>query len=230
MSAFDKKLNQKFRDKFGEFETYIKTKYSVEELSDEVFKRKELIKNRELWKRSKSLRNIYSHGGLDFAYIAPQKLEEFCVAVDRIMYPREALEIGVRENNVYKVTVNEPVNKVISTMLKKNYTRTPVIDSNKKVIGVFSADSFMIWADKKGEIAEDFKSVCIGDVMDYCQLDGNEDITYQFASIQTKEDEIREMFKTCYENNKRLETIFVTHNGKRTESLLGIITHWDLCS
>ena len=65
--------------------------------------------------------------------------------------------------------------------------------------------------------------------MDYCQLDGSKDITYEFISRETKEDEIREMFKKYYENNKRLETIFITHSGSKNESLLGIITHWDLC-
>ena len=222
-------LNIQFRDKYGEFEKYIKEKYGVNELSDEVFNKEELKKNKELWRSSRALRNIYSHGGIDFADINPKNLEEFCVAVDKIMHPRKALDIGIRENDVYKVTTEEPVNKVISTMLKENYTCTPIINDNKKVIGVFSADSFMIWADKKGEIAEDFKNVSISDVMDYCQIDGSKDITYEFISRETKEDEIREMFKKYYENNKRLETIFITHSGSKNESLLGIITHWDLC-
>jgi len=222
-------LNNKFSNIFGKFETYIKSKYGVNELSDEVFEKKELKKNKEFWKKCRALRNIYSHGGIDFADINPKRFEEFCMAVNKVMRPKSALEIGIRESNVYKVTVDEPVNKVISIMLQKNYTRTPIIDNTKKVIGVFSADSFMIWADKKGEIAEDFKTVSIGDVMDYCKLDGNEDITYKFASKETKEDEIREMFKVCYEKNQRLETIFITNSGNKNEGLLGIVTHWDLC-
>ena len=35
---------------------------------------------------------------------------------------------------------------------------------------------------------------------------------------------------TLFEENKELEALFITHNGKKTEKLLGIITIWDLAT
>lgn len=221
-------LNVRFSDKFGEFEKYIKEKYNVNELYDDVFDNDELKDNKVLWKHSKSLRNIYSHGGLDFADINPEKLKEFCFLVDKFINPRKVLEVGIKESDVYKVTDEALVNDVIQKMLKENYTCTPIVDDSQKVIGVFSSNSFMIWAGNEKEIAEDFTKTTIKDIMDYCKLDSNKDIIYKFVSRETKEDEVRSMFKQYYENNKRLETVFITHNGKPNESLLGIITHWDL--
>lgn len=221
-------LNIKFKEKFGEFEKYIKEKYCVNELSDDVFDNEALKNKKELWKHSRALRNIYSHGGIDFANITPKKLEEFCKAVDKIMHPKKATEFCIKVNDVYKVTEKEIVINVINEMLKHNYTCTPIINEEQKVIGVFSSHSLMLYTYKNPEVVEDFSKISIKDIIDYCKLDCNNDIEYKFISKDMEEDTIKELFKKAYAQGKRLETIFVTHNGSKKDKILGIITHWDI--
>lgn len=36
------------------------------------------------------------------------------------------------------------------------------------------------------------------------------------------------MFQNSFKENKKLAVIFITENGKETESILGMITAWDL--
>lgn len=222
-------LNIRFKEKFGEFEKYVKEKYGVNSLSDDVFDNEGLKDKKVLWKHSRALRNILSHdGGMDFANITPEKLEEFCNAVDKIMHPKKAIELCIKANAVYKATENEIAINVIKTMLDNNYTCTPIIDNEQKIIGVFSSHSLMLYINKNPEVVEDFSKITIKDLIDVCKLNCNNDIEYKFISKDVQEDSIRELFKKSYEQGKRLETIFITHNGSNQEKILGIITHWDL--
>lgn len=222
-------LNIKFRDKYGEFERYIKEKYDVNYLSDDVFDNEALKDKKILWKQSRALRNILSHnGGMDFANITPEKLEEFCNAVDKIMHPKKAIEIAIKESNIYKVKSDESVLNVINTMINNNFTCTPIVNDDNKIIGVFSDHSLLLYTSKNPEIMEDFSQVSIKDIMEYCSLESSSEIEYKFVSKDTKEDELKLMFKNSYDERKRLEAIFITHSGKQTEKLLGMLTLWDM--
>ena len=160
--------------------------------------------------------------------INKESLEEFCNEVDKLVNPKTVLEFAIKDSNVYKVTKEEYVLSVINSMVQNNYTCTPVVDEQGKVIGVFSADSLMNFISVNSQVIEDFSQITISDFMNYCKLDSCTDVEYTFVSKHTKENEIRNMFKATYEENKRLERIFVTDKGHPEEKLLGIFTHWDL--
>lgn len=220
--------NQKFLEKFGEFEVYIKNKFNNDRFDRKFISSNPLLKNnQEFWSQCIALRNIYSHsGGMKIANITQSSYNLFCQEVKKIMKPRLASDISIKE--VYKVQEKEPTLNVISTMLEKNYTCTPIVSNENIVIGVFTSHSLMKFLNNKNSKTTLFEKTNIGDLIKYCAIQHDSDIEYKFISELTSECDIKELFKNTYNRHKRLEAVFVTDNGFENGKLLGIITHWDL--
>lgn len=221
-----KNYNQAFRDKFSEFEAFMKNEFHNEKFDTKfICNNTLLMDNQEFWKQCVALRNIYSHSnGANFADITKESYNLFCSEVERIMKPKCALDIAIKD--VYKVQKDVSVCDVITTMLAHNYTCTPIVDASNVVIGVFSSHSLMNYLSKECSILS--KDFVIGNLIEFCPIEGDLDIEYAFVDETIPEYDVREMFKNSYDKHKRLEAVFVTQSGKSDAKLLGIITHWDL--
>ena len=78
------------------------------------------------------------------------------------------------------------------------------------------------------EIIEEPCSLLIKDFIKFCQLTNHQDIEYKFISKYETIKNVELMFKKSFKQNKRIETMFVTEKGDKSEKILGMLTHWDL--
>ncbi len=230
----DMTLTQDFLDKYTEFETFIKNRNNVGKFEkSDILNDKVLKRNRNLWEFYRNLRNLLTHEpdvrNGNYVILTQKLYDDFSRDVDRIMHPKTALNIAVKESSIYKVKQGEIISNVIETMLEKNYTCTPIVDNTEKLIGVFSSHSLMLYFNKyKDGIVEEPQKATIADLIEFCSLDENKEIEYKFVAKTCDEYYIKDLFKKSLVDKKRLEALFVTENGHSSEKLLGIITHWDL--
>lgn len=227
-------LIRDFLDEYTKFETFIKNRNNVRKFDNfNISDDKILKRNRNTWEFYRNLRNLLTHEADarngNYVTVTQKLYDDFKQDVEKIMHPKTAYEISIKDNHIYKVKKQETIYNVIKTMIEKNYTCTPIVDDNEKLTGVFASHSLMHYfnANKEGFISEP-KEMRISDIMQFCSPNGNDEIDYKFVSKTNDEYFIKELFKKSLKERKRLETIFVTENGKSTERLLGIITYWDL--
>lgn len=226
-------LEDEYTKKYIEFETKIKDRNNIhkDDFKDYIREDRILSRNYNLWDMYRKLRNLLSHEhkvrNENYIMVSQECYNALVRDIEKVMNPKTAYEKAVKD--VYMVTQDEFVSNVISTMLDKNYTCTPIVDEVGKVIGVFSAHSLMMYfnKNKKEIITEPFK-IKISEIIDFCKFDSDPKVLYKFVSRNTDEYEISDMFKDAYGNKDRLEMIFITANGKQSEKLLGVLTHWDL--
>lgn len=234
MTMVTKTTNDRFLDKYTELETFLREKNSIKAndmYSFNIMNDKDIKRDKAKWSFYRDIRNMLTHeaNARKFITVTDEMFEMFSVDVYKILHPLKVSDIAVPLNKIYKVTPNEPINTIIQTMLDKNYTCTPITNENNVVIGIFSAHSLMLYFNEhKQEILEDTCNVKIRDFKHLCDLHSDQDVVYKFVSRSTTVNEVKDMFKKNFEQNKRLEVVFVTDHGKNTEKLLALLTPWDL--
>ena len=111
-------------------------------------------------------------------------------------------------------------------MNEKTYSHVPVIE-NKKLIGVFSENTIFSYLVENHIIATD-EDIPIREFEELIPVDRHASEYFEFVPRDTLVIDIEEMFQNGLKENKRISVIFVTETGKRSESLLGLITPWNL--
>ena len=113
-------------------------------------------------------------------------------------------------------------------MLDENYTCAPIVNGKGIIEGVFSSHSLMLYFNQdKPDMADDVKNLKISDLGEFCDLYNDPDMEYRFVAKNITIDEVGEMFKDNFDKERRLEIVFITENGKPTEKILALLTHWD---
>ena len=228
-------LEDEYTKKYIEFETEIKHRnniYKYDNKTDYVKIDKILSKNYNLWSMYRDLRNLLSHEhkvrNKNYLTISQDCYNAFLKDAERVIHPRKAFEIATYPVEIAKS--NYIVSDVISNMIENNYTCMPILDENGIIQGIFSAHSLMLYFDSNKEeiLAAEPQKTIISEIIDFCQIDNDQDIEYKFIKKDTDEFEIKTLFEESYNNNKRLEAIFVTEHGRQNEKIIGIITNWDI--
>ena len=223
-----------FLSKYTEIETFIRNKNQhTNNDKIDILEDRAIQKKLEIWKFYKSLRNLLTHQDCarngKFINFTDEFYRTFASEVEKIMHPQKAIDIAIPLTKIYKVTEDQKINVVVQKMLDNNYTCTPIINKNGVVEGVFSSHSLMLYFNKhKQEIVEETANITIGDLVEFCGLQGDADIEYKFVSRTITVNEVMDLFEKDFNKNKRLEVIFITDNGKQSEKVLALLTHWDL--
>ncbi|HRV75982.1 MAG: CBS domain-containing protein [Candidatus Nomurabacteria bacterium] len=177
------------------------------------------------------LRNMLVHdsnGANQMPLIEPTEfaVKRYQELADLIMKPKRALNIAVRASHVFTVKLSDHATKVMAEMNRKTFTHAPVIQDGK-MIGVFSENTVFAYLVKEKQSLID-EQTTIGDFKDFIGFNDHPSEKFVFVSSNSTAMEIREMFSEAVKNGVRIGMIFVTANGKPKESLLGVITAWDL--
>ena len=145
--------------------------------------------------------------------------------IARIKILPTAANILIPRDDVFSGSLSDMIHDVVDTMLEKVFSHVPVLDSDDRVIGVFS-ESTMLEMSKAG--IQDEGNATLGDVSQFLPCDKHTAEVFRFVP---KNDPIAHLRHLCAEalgNHKRIGMFFVTENGKEDEPLLGILTVWDI--
>lgn len=113
--------------------------------------------------------------------------------------------------------------------MKETKNSSVSIVLNKRVIGVFNVTSlFHAYLNKEGEMLLDLSGSTFIDYFNNFNMDNMTYFSCKFISSAKDIYSCFQEFELEYKMDKKLELLFVTENGKPAESLLGLISIFDL--
>lgn len=228
----DKKNNEEnsqavgeFMELFEQWERYLRVRFK----SDSMYRN-----TREFWEREQArcqeigisesdllglfnLRNVSVHAS-SFVEIK----EPAIVKLQRVVntFSKKAMDIATPGDRIFKVGLEDTVDKIVKTMEEKSFSHVPVIEKDK-FIGVFSERTLVSLA------ADDSydSSAKIKEIRDLLVTAGDD---YIFLPINVDFYRIYQMFQEYISRPQRLKAIFLTDSGKPGTNIKGMITAWDL--
>ena len=134
-----------------------------------------------------------------------------------VMTPLSKLIYGKKEDYLYYL---------IEKIVKDGISNIPILDEEKKVIGVFNSDVLLSLSLDKVKVNNETK---ILDIMSYVKLNNQLNLRFIFVTGEYEIDVLNDYFAFSKEQyKKRLPIIFVSVSGKETSQLLGIVSPIDL--
>lgn len=139
------------------------------------------------------------------------------VRAKNVMTPLSKLIYGKKEDYLYYL---------IEKIVKDGISNIPILDEEKKVIGVFNSDVLLNLSLDKVKVNNETK---ILDIMNYVKLNNQLNLRFIFVTGEYEIDVLNDYFAFSKEQyKKRLPIIFVSVSGKETSQLLGIVSPIDL--
>jgi len=200
---------------------------SFPELIDAASNNPVISKNKNLLKELHKLRNIIVHGCSD-RYPAIAKVTEYSIkTINKIA--RHLLDpikvTPLFQKKVYILQYENSISEAVEIMHDRNFSQIPLY-KEKEFEGLLTTNAIVRWLGSciLEELC-DLKDTFINYVFEnYTECKEN----YVFISKGSTLFEVIEKFREFENRGKRLDAIFITEKGNKKESLLGIITVWDL--
>ena len=126
--------------------------------------------------------------------------------------------------HVCHCSLDESINKAISYIIDRRYSHIPVLDGNKKVVGIFSVSTLMEIVRRN---APDRNCGALESIR--CDLDiiNHSTEVFKFVSIRNTIAEVRAICDDVKKEGKHIGMFLVTAEGGKDEPLYGIFTEWD---
>lgn len=175
-----------------------------------------------------ALRNVFSHRerGKYIATIDEFVLKELDKLINVLKNPPTV--ISKFRTIVYQANTHDFIITIMNEMRNKTYTHVPVWNKDQ-FLGVFSYTSFFEWlAERQSkENTEVTFSKKFMDDIDIKYLNP-QCVNFEFIPESANLYEIPPMFAKATLQQKRLDCLLITANGKKGEKITGIITPWDI--
>lgn len=166
------------------------------------------------------LRNLLSHNNdVNIAVPSKQTIERIQYIWQNIAHPVTAMEIA--HKHVVTFQEQDGLLDVLKIIDEERYTYFPIFDG-QTFSGLLTDNGITYWVarHRKRETIS-LEDVKIRDVL----MEDEKKKNYRFVSRKESIFEVDDYF-----SDPLMEALFVTENGKESESLLGIITGWDILS
>lgn len=177
-----------------------------------------------------ALRNAIAHNYSKQPIADPRQdtIDGLKKLVDSLFNPQRAHQIMTPNPVCFDAT--DELKSALCNMSAKGYTCVPVYEG-EKLVGILSERTALRWASEMMNDTEvllaELKKV--GDLVGYLDpIDGNDFDVYAYVKKSEDVYSIQDMFYDAIEAKHRLSAVFVTENGRPAESIIGIITAWDL--
>lgn len=149
-------------------------------------------------------------------------LEDAITLVQRL--PTVA-NVWIPRSDVFVGSLGDNIHLIVEEMLRNVFSHIPVLDSDGKVLGVFS-ESTLLEMNNAGIM--DDGSLTLSNVLEFLPCEVHKADVFRFVP---KNDPIAHIRRICAEalaRHERIGMFFATKNGKSDEPLLGILTVWDI--
>ncbi|MHB9307459.1 CBS domain-containing protein [Fusobacterium polymorphum] len=222
-----------FRDLCNKFEDLVRIKYKVKDEEGAFY----ILSNQKEYKKFekdinliRKIRNLLSHGeckveGKVAIEINENIIEKLKEIISLLENPPLVTSRYISE--MFVVDLEEKLENLIKTMNEKKISHVPVLDKDKKLVGVFSENTIFskLSDDEIIEIGKEYK---VKDYEKYIKLENHSSEYFDFIKRNEELASAQNLFNKSIKKDKKLVMLFVTENGKKTEKILGIITPWDL--
>ena len=230
--------NDEFIRKYNELDRLIGEKFNRESDDSSIYflinkYRKSRIEKERVYSTKldsiRKIRNLMVHesGIIDELFTVSDDVINFLdelidylrnpVRAKDVMTPLSKLIYGKKEDFLYYL---------IEKIVKDGISNIPILDEEKKVIGVFNSDVLLNLSLDKVKVNNETK---ILDIMSYVKLNNQLNLRFIFVTSEYEIDVLNDYFAFSKEQyKKRLPIIFVSVSGKETSQLLGIVSPIDL--
>lgn len=230
--------NDEFIRKYNELDCLIGEKFNRESDDSSIYflinkyRRSRIEKERVYSTKLDSIRKIrnlmvHESGIIDELFTVSDDVINFLdelidylrnpVRAKDVMTPLSKLIYGKKEDYLYYL---------IEKIVKDGISNIPILDEEKKVIGVFNSDVLLNLSLDKVKANNETK---ILDIMNYVKLNNQLNLRFIFVTGEYEIDVLNDYFAFSKEQyKKRLPIIFVSVSGKETSQLLGIVSPIDL--
>lgn len=222
-----------FRELCSKFENAVRVKYGLDD-TQKAFSQFSSKKENKKFKKDteviRNIRNLLSHvdckiEGKAAIEINENIIEKFKEIISYLENPPLVASRYITE--MFVVDLEEKLEKLIKIMNEKKISHVPVLDKDKKLIGVFSENTIFskLSEDEIIEIGKEYK---VKDYEKYIKLENHSSEYFDFIKRNEELASAQNLFNKSIKKDKKLVMLFVTENGKKTEKILGILTPWDL--
>ena len=180
----------------------------------------------------RTVRNINTHQRNDkYGYVVcpnPEMNVRLRNIIDEINNPPTIYNSNmcIKRNSIYCKTLNDDISSTIKDMVEKVYTHIPIIENNV-LIGVFSESTLLDIIKKDNGIIVD-ENTQFKEIKEYLKIENHSAEDFIFISKNKNIYDIEEIFKKYFLRRKRIGCVYVTEHGKKSESILGMFTAWDV--
>ena len=180
----------------------------------------------------KQVRNINTHQRNDkYGYVVcpnPDMNIKLKSIIDEINNPPTIYNSNmcIKKQYMYCKTINDTVESTIKDMVDKTYTHVPILE-NGIIKGVFSESSLLDIVNKESGIIID-KNTKFADILEYLKLENHSTEEFIFISRNKNIYDVEDIFKDYFIRKKRVGCVYITESGKTDESILGMLTAWDV--
>ena len=222
-----------FRELCNKFEDLVRIKYKVKDEEGAFY----ILSNQKEYKKFekdinliRKIRNLLSHGeckveGKTAIEINENIIEKLKEIISLLENPPLVASRYITE--MFVVDLEEKLENLIKAMNEKKISHVPVLDKDKKLVGVFSENTIFskLSEDEIIEIGKEYK---VKDYEKYIKLENHSSEYFDFIKRNEELASAQNLFNKSIKKDKKLVMLFVTENGKKNEKILGIITPWDL--
>lgn len=225
--------NQLFLDLYKKLELFLDGKYHYAEspIKEYINHLERSMVSEDIEKASeldflRILRNHLVHRNVShFFEVTDDAIEFLKKEIDIFENPIEAKDVMIPIKKVYYVYLDDELNEVLHQIYVNSYDILPILDDQDKVIGVFSLD--VILKDlHDNKDSESYKNSTLRRFSSLISLYEQTKERFDFVGLNDNLDEIMNRFNK--KSDKKLKMIFVTKDGLKNQSLLGIITPHDV--
>lgn len=180
----------------------------------------------------RTVRNINTHQrNQEYGYVVcpnPEMNIRLRKIIDEINNPPTIYNSNmcIKRSDIYYQTLQDNVASTIKDMLEKVYTHIPIIENNV-LIGVFSENTLLDIVNKNQGIIVD-ETTKFKEIEEFLKVENHTSEEFIFISKNKNIYDIEEIFKDYFSRKKRIGCVYITEHGKQSESILGMLTAWDV--
>ncbi|WEG11140.1 CBS domain-containing protein [Pullulanibacillus sp. KACC 23026] len=171
------------------------------------------------------LRNVIVHEYVNPNFVIAEPHESTVKKIELIEkeLTNPTTVISLFSKNVKAFTSTDTLTTMLTTIREKAYSQFPIYEGTT-FIGLLTENGITNWLARNIE-QEIFSlnETQLGEIVSHEEESKN----FIFINRDTTLDEAEELFKGSTKKGIKLDALLITHNGKSTERLLGIITIWD---
>lgn len=210
----------------------IKNSHSLE-LHLAVGRDRSVAKSERYIRYFRDVRNALQHPNHNAKAHAFQVTEAFVEEVKKLLHvlqnPLKASSICVKRGDLFIARVDDSIGEIADKMKTMAFSHVPILNQDDIILGVFNEAAIFdyFWSDNVIDASRD---LTISKILLHCNLNANHTETFRFVRPTTTKDYLVTKFTNLESNSTRIGAIFVTPSGKKSESITGMLTPWDLLS
>ena len=190
----------------------------------------QLAKYKEEINYCRVVRNFLTHnprvGGAYPLEPSAQMLKLMRRILSALEKPPLAMDFAIRRKHMLTVSPADSAVDVMHRMREKAYTHAPVV-SKGKLLGVFSDGVVSDYICAHHGIVLTAETT-VGQFREYYRLDAPGNRVYAFIPADTPLAAAEDIFQDNYRRKQLISIVYITQNGRTNESILGMLTPWDV--